>query len=273
MSRLRASARLLLLGLLLGGCRRDAQQSLTLAGSTSLQPLAERWADAFHRRRPDMRIAVQGGGSTAGVRAAMSGAAQIGMASRVLTSEESRNVRSVAVARDGIALIVHPENPVRDLSLTQIRSLYAGRIVSWGQLGGRDVRATLITREDGSGTRAAFESLVMSGHPILASALVSDSTGAVRQMVGSDPAALGYISIGLVDHSVRALRIAGVMADEANIDSGRYPLVRPFLFVLPGRGDPRTRDFMSWLAGPEARAITRGEGMLPPSPGEPHAGF
>ncbi len=256
-----------------GGCRRDARDSLTLAGSTSLQPLAERWADAYGQKHPHAQITIQGGGSTAGVRAALSGAAQIGMVSRRLTPQESRRARGVNVARDGIALIVHPENSVTSLTLLQVQRLYAGEIRSWRSLGGGSRDVTVITREEGSGTRAAFESLAMAGKAIVASALVSDSTGAVSQMVGSDPAAIGYISIGLVGPGVRALRIDGVVASESSIDSGRYPLVRPLLFVLHAASerDERVTDFIRWVTGPEGRDVTRREGMLPPRGEEPHA--
>ena len=245
-------------------CSRATQKGVTLAGSTSVQPFAEKWADAYHARHPDTPIHVQGGGSTAGVQAAISGAAQIGMSSRALTPEETARVTGIAVARDGIAIVVHPTLPANDLALEQLQAIYAGEISNWRQLGGRDVPITLITREEGSGTRAAFEALVMGGRRIAASALVQDSTGAVRQMVASDPAAIGYVSIGLVDASVKALRLHGVEATEANIDAGKYPLVRPFLFVLPSQPPAVVQDFIAWITGPEGRELTRREGLLPP---------
>jgi phosphate transport system substrate-binding protein len=274
-SRRRCAQLLLVLGVsaMASGCRRDSHNSLTLAGSTSLQPLAERWADAYSHKHPESRLTIQGGGSTAGIRAALSGAAQIGMVSRSLTAQESRRARSVNVARDGIALVVHPENSVKSLTLFQIQQLYAGEIKSWRGVGGMNRDVTVITREEGSGTRAAFESLAMGDRAIVASALVSDSTGAVSQMVGSDPAAIGYISIGLVGPGVRALSIDGIKASEESIDAGRYPLVRPFLFVLRigSEHDQRATDFMRWVTGPEGREVTRREGMLPPRDEEPHA--
>jgi phosphate transport system substrate-binding protein len=254
-------------GLLLAsaaGCSLDRKQGLTLAGSTSLQPFAEKWADAYLARHAELSIHVQGGGSTTGVQAARSGAAQIGMSSRSLTREETAHVTGIVVARDGIAIVVHPSLPVHDLELEQVRAIYAGEIRNWRSLGGRDAPITLITREEGSGTRSAFEGLVMSGQRISPSALVQDSTGAVRQMVASDPAALGYVSIGLVDSSVRALQLRGVDATEANIDAGSYPLVRPFLFVVPAESGAVVQDFIAWITGPEGRELTRREGLLPP---------
>jgi phosphate transport system substrate-binding protein len=245
-------------------CRRATDNELTLAGSTSVQPFAEKWADAYRAARPGVAIQVQGGGSTTGVQAAMSGAAQIGMASRALTAEEASRVRSVVVARDGIAIVVHPSQPASDLTLEQVRAIYTGEVRSWSQWGGGHRPVTVITREEGSGTRAAFEALVMGGRRIAASALVQDATGAVRQMVASDPAAIGFVSIGFVDPSIKALRLHGVDATEANIDRGSYPLVRPFSFVIPAQPRPGVMDFVNWITGPEGRELTRREGLLPP---------
>jgi phosphate transport system substrate-binding protein len=247
-------------------CSRAGNKGLTLAGSTSLQPFAEKWADAYRAHHPNFLIHIQGGGSTAGVQAALSGAAQIGMSSRPLTPDEGGRARGIPVARDVMAIVVHPTNPVSDLSLDQVRAIYAGELGSWRSFGGRDGSITVITREEGSGTRAALEALVMDKKRIVASALVQDSTGAVRQMVASDPRSIGYVSLGLVDASVKALRLGGVEANETNVAAGTYPLVRPFLFVItPGTHDQSATDFIDWITGPEGQELTRREGLLPPT--------
>jgi phosphate transport system substrate-binding protein len=229
-----------------------------------VQPFAERWVDAYRAGHPGLPIHVQGGGSTAGVEAAISGAAQIGMSSRRLTAAEQSRLTGVLVARDGIAVVVHPSNGVRALTMAELRALFAGRIARWRQLGGPDAEITLITREEGSGTRSAFESLVMGPERIAASALVQDSTGGVRQMVAGDPNAIGYVSLGLVDGSVRALRLDGVAPTEATIDGGGYPLVRPFFFVFAGEPTGPVKALIEWITGPEGRSLTRREGLLPP---------
>lgn len=247
------------------GCRRKARADLTLAGSTSVQPFAEAWADAYVAEHPGLTVHVQGGGSTAGVQAAVSGAAQIGLASRALTPDEAARATAVVVARDGIAVIVHAGNRVSDLTLDQVRGLYTGEITAWRGVGGAAAPVTLITREEGSGTRAAFEALVMRGRRIAAAALVQDSTGAVRQMVASDPAAVGYVALGIVDGSVKAVRIGGVVPSAVTVEAGTYPLVRPFLFVLAGSTpSAATQAFMAWMAGPSGRALLRHDGLLPP---------
>lgn len=244
-------------------CARHAGEALTLSGSTSLQPLAEKWVEEYGAKHPRLSLAVQGGGSTAGIQAAISGAAQIGLVSREPTAGERDRMSYLSVARDGIALVVHPSNVVNDLTLNEVRDLYSGRAATWHRGGSSDPAVTLITREEGSGTRAAFETLVMRGARIAAGALVQDSTGAVRQMVASDPAAIGYLSVGLVDGSVKALRLNGVAATEQNIEQAVYPLTRPFLFALRGQPDAETQRFIDWVRGPEGAAITRRAGFLP----------
>jgi phosphate transport system substrate-binding protein len=166
-----------------------------------------------------------------------------------------------------MAVVVHPTNPIGALSLADVRSLYAGDRRSWRDVGGRATPITVITREDGSGTRAAFEELVMGGRRIAASALVQDSSGSVRQMVAADPAAVGYISLGFVDATVKAVTLDGVAPSEDAIDAGRYPLVRPFLFVTVAGGGAVARGVIVWVTGPEGRALTRREGLLPPRSG------
>lgn len=251
---------------LVSACRRERTPRLTLAGSTSIQPFAETWAEVYSATRPGAVIHVQGGGSTAGIQAVESGTAEIGMSSRELLPDEAIKLRAIVVARDGIAIVLNPASCLGDLTLEEIREIYAGEIDRWSRLGGADRKITVITREEGSGTRASFEALVMNGKRITSSALVQDSTGAVRQMVANDPASIGYISLDLVDASVKPLRIDGVAPTEAAIDAGRYPVVRPFLFVIKGEPTREARDFIDWIRGPEGQALTRREGLLPPKP-------
>jgi len=252
------------LAVLAAACTGGTTRGLTLAGSTSVQPFAERWAEAYRARHPGAPIQIQGGGSTAGIQAALSGAADIGMSSRVLTDDEATRAASIVVARDGLAIVVHPTNPITDLTLADVRAVYAAQTRTWDALGAPRAAITVITREEGSGTRASFEELVMSGGRIAARALVQDSTGAVRQMVAADPAAIGYLSLGLVDQSVKALSLAGVAPGEPAIDAGTYPLVRPFLFIVAGEPRSEARAFIDWIMGPEGRALTRQDGLIPP---------
>jgi phosphate transport system substrate-binding protein len=157
--------------------------------------------------------------------------AEIGMSSRTLKPDEAELLDQIVIARDALALIVHPNNPINNLSGEQIKAIFSGTIRSWAEVGGPPAPIVLVSREAGSGTFSAFEELVMKGVPIVSSALRQGSNGAIRQIVAEDPNAIGYISLGIVDQTVKALSIDGVQPATTNVESKRYKLVRPFLFV------------------------------------------
>jgi phosphate transport system substrate-binding protein len=242
------------------GCQRQ-QAGVTVAGSTSVEPFAELLAEEYMLHHPKSRIYVQGGGSTAGIEAVRSHAAHIGMSSRSLMAEE-KNLYAVTIAKDAIAIIVHPENPMTDLSLLQIRQVFAGKIRNWSEIGGHLRPIVLVTREEGSGTREAFQKMVMEKEEINLEALVQDSNGAIRQVVGSDPNAIGYISLGLVNETVKTLKIAGVEPNLKNIFYGHYRFVRPFLFVFNGKPEGEANSFLEFVLSPEAQELLRKEGLV-----------
>ncbi len=242
--------------------RGNSGTEIIVAGSTSVQPFADRWAEAFLKSRPGCFVNVQGGGSSAGIQAALSGAADIGTSSRELKPDE-RSLNEIVVARDGLAVIVHPSNPVRGLSREEVRLVFSGEIPSWKYLGGEDRAITVVTREEGSGTRGAFQELVMGKVRIARGAIVEDSNGTVREIVAGDPNAIGYISLGLVSERVRALPLDGAIPGEAAIRDGSYKLIRPFLFVTQGPPKGICRDFVEFVLSPEGQELIRKEGLLP----------
>jgi len=242
------------------GCQRR-QAGVTVAGSTSVEPFAELLAEEYMLKHPESHIYVQGGGSTAGIEAVKSHAAHIGMSSRSLMSDE-QNLYAVTIAKDAIAVIVHPENPITDLSLVQIRQVFTGKIRNWSEVGGRHRPIVLVTREEGSGTREAFQKMVMEKEEINLEALVQDSNGAIRQVVGNDPNAIGFISLGLVNKTVKALMIAGVEPNLRNIVQGHYRLVRPFLFVFNSKPEGEANLFLEFVLSPEAQELLQKEGLV-----------
>ena len=181
--------------------------------------------------------------------AARTGAANIGMASRFLLPNE-KDLYPVMIAKDAIAIIVHPTNPVSNLSLLQVSKIFSGKIRNWKEVGGNSHPIVLVTREEGSGTREAFQKFVMKKEEISLEALVQDSNGAIRQVVSSDPNAIGYISLGLVNDKVKALKISGVEPDHAHIENGKYTLVRPFLFVFNGKPEGEAKAFLEFVLSP-----------------------
>jgi phosphate transport system substrate-binding protein len=249
------------------GCQKP-KGGLTVAGSTSVEPFAELLAEEYMRLHPDAHVYVQGGGSTAGVEAARSHAADIGMSSRSLLPDE-KDLSAVMIAKDAIALIVHPENHIRNLSLAQARDVFSGKIKRWIELGGPDHPIVLVTREEGSGTREAFQKFVMGKEEINLAALVQDSNGAIRQVVSGDPNAIGYISLGLVNEKVRAIGISGVEASLSNIEKGSYTLVRPFLFLFNGAPAGEAKAFADFVLSPPAQDILSKEGLVSVQPSAP----
>ncbi len=244
-------------------CRGDRSQTdLTLAGSTSIQPFADKLAEVFMEKRPGMGVNVQGGGSSAGIQACKSGACQIGMSSRELKNDE-KDLFEIVIARDGLAIIIHPSNPVRGVKLAEVKQIFSGDLGNWKFLGGEDREMTVVTREEGSGTRGAFQELVMGKTRIYQGAITEDSNGTVREIVAHDPYSIGFISLGLVNEQVRALELDGVVGNEAHIRDGSYKLVRPFLFLSPGEPTGLAKEFVDFVLSDEGQTLIKKEGLLP----------
>ncbi|MGQ9694635.1 MAG: phosphate ABC transporter substrate-binding protein [Thermodesulfobacteriota bacterium] len=245
----------------LWSCHRP-QATLTVVGSTSVQPFAEILAEEFMKRYPQEKIFVQGGGSSAGIQAVMSEACPLGMSSRNLTPAE-KTLLAIPIAYDAIAVIVHRQNPLTNLTKIQIQKIFSGQIKNWQELGGENRSITLVTREEGSGTREAFQHLIMEDKEISLAALVQDSNGAIRQVVGDDAHAIGYISLGLLNEKVKAVQIDGVEPNLENIRRQRYKIVRPFLFVLKKEPTGVIKDFLNFILSADGQKILAREGLMP----------
>jgi phosphate transport system substrate-binding protein len=249
-----------ILPFLQGGCQKP-QGGLTVVGSTSVQPFAEVLAEEYMSHHSRGKIYVQGGGSSAGIQAVRTEAAEVGMSSRALMPDE-RDLIPVPIAYDAIAIIVHPSNPLTDLSVDQIKGIFSRQITNWREAGGRNHPLTLVTREEGSGTRESFQHLIMGKTEISLAALVQDSNGAIRQVVADDPHAIGYISLGLVNDRVKALKIDGVEANVENIKKRRYKFVRPFLFVFKTQPQGMASNFLNYILSPDGQKLLVQEGLV-----------
>jgi phosphate transport system substrate-binding protein len=258
--RLWGTAAVLALGTLLGACGRGG--SVTLAGSTAFQPFAEKLADKYNDLHPDANVTVQGGGSALGISAAINGAAQIGMADLVDLPPDASVLEAYVAARDGIAVVVNPANPVSDLSMSKIRDIYRGAIWNWKELGGPDAPITVVSRESGSGTRSSFES-ILGKFDLNVDAIIQDSNGTVRETVANDERAIGYISFGLVSRKIKALTVDGVACEKALIVEGKYRLVRPIYLLTLGESSGYVKAFIDFVLGPEGQASIEADGLIP----------
>ncbi len=261
--------KLLLMAALMGivcvsafGCSRSSNQAITLAGSTAFQPFAEKLAEHYMQTQPSVRINVQGGGSAVGIQSALSGSADIGMADLLELPQEAKELRSTTVARDGIAIIVSPQNIVQNLSAEQAHDIFVGKIANWKDLGGMDAVIRVVSREDGSGTRRSFDKMVLKDAKLAASALFQNSNGTIREAVASEPKAIGYLSIGLVDSRVKAVSFNGVAPTNQNVKANKYPLARPVYFLTKGEIKPNVQAFIDYVLSDEAQNTLEKEGLI-----------
>ena len=260
-----------------GNNSKIAKTRITIAGSTSVQPYIGLISEEYEKKFMSVTVNVQGGGSSNGIKAVIDGTADIGMSSRALKPDEAEKLDYIVIARDGLVLITHKDNPVDRLSIEQVRGIYSGKITDWGEVGGESGRAFhLFTREAGSGTRMVFEEEIMTftneeGEEIVltitAESMVLNSNGAIKAMVSGDLNALGFISLGMVDDTVRGLQLDGVAPTLENVNKGVYRLYREFLLVLNPQisysDSNAINDFINFILSEDGREILVNESLVP----------
>lgn len=244
--------------------------TITLVGSTSVEKLAISLGDLYRQQHPNVTIDVQAPGSGAGIKAAAAGTADIGMSSRGLKDSEKEGLNPVVIANDGIAVVVHADNPVSDLSSEQISGIFKGEITNWKDVGGIDKEILLVTREQGSGTRSAFEELLElvaeDGKSLISEdkAISVDSTNGVAQNVRDKDNAIGYISLGSLTDADKAIAVDGVDCTPDNVKSGSYSIARPFLLITKGEPQGEVKSFLDFVMGAEGQAEVSGHGYVSP---------
>lgn len=245
----------------------DLSGKITLAGSTSMEKLANAMAEAFMEKYPNVTVAPEFTGSGAGLESLAKGTVDIGDASRALSDDEKAGgaVENI-VAIDGIAVITDSENAVSDITSEQLAQIYTGEITNWSDLGGADEQIVVIGREAGSGTRDAFEEL-NDVKDACKYAQELDSTGAVLAKVAATPGAIGYVSLDVVDDTVKALQLNSVDATEDNILAGTYVLQRPFVMATMGEISEQNdlvKAFFDFIHSEEGQQVITSVGLIIP---------
>ena len=239
--------------------------TVSMAGSTSMEKLANAVAESFMSKYPDVTVTAEFTGSSAGVEAVTAGSVDIGNSSRALKDEEkAAGVVENIVAIDGIAVIVDPANTVKDLTKDQLISIYKGETKHWSELGGADAPIVVVGREAGSGTRGAFEELLKI-EDACAYASELDSTGAVIAKVASTPGAIGYASLDAVNETVAAVALEGVEPTVENIKAGNYFLSRPFVMATKGEISGQSaavQELFAYLGSDEGKEVIKGVGLI-----------
>lgn len=240
--------------------------TITMAGSTTIQPLAEKFAEAYMTDHTNVRIDVQGGGSSVGVKAAGEQTANIGMASREVKESELTEFPGInvfTVARDGIAIIGDPNLSVDNLTIEQIKGIFGGTITNWKEVGGEDANIIVVSREEGSGTRAAFEEMVLGEEVLITeTAILQPSNGSIRTTISTTPNSIGYLSFGYLDDSIKPVSVEGVAPTEANASNGTYPIVRPLNLITFGEPTGELKAFVDYMLSEAGQAIVVAEGYL-----------
>jgi len=242
--------------------------TVSVIGSTSVGPLAEELAQAFEDKNPDVQVDVQAIGSTQGIQAANEGTADIGTSSRELKEEEKAyglDVKTIAI--DGIAVVVHPSNKVKDLTAENIQKIFKGEITNWKDVGGDDKPIQLVIRESGSGTRGAFEELLELEEKQSdgtkkslvkeEGSIVANKNGEVKTNVSTKENSIGYISMGIVDNTVQAVKVDGVDASVENIKNKTYSLWRPFIMVTKGEPKAPAKAYLDFILSDEGQEIVK----------------
>ncbi|HEY4689284.1 MAG TPA: phosphate ABC transporter substrate-binding protein [Anaerolineae bacterium] len=281
--------RFLLLGLLvITGCAGCARAQSSLSGVTTIENigsdtivnLALAWAEAYQQQHPDVRIAVTGGGSGTGIASLINGTADIANASRAIKPEERQEASGaqpyeIEIARDAIAVIVHPANPVDALTLQQISDIFSGKITNWKDLGGEDRPIVLLSRETNSGTHVFFlEQVVRLGQKenktlFSPDTLLLPSSEGITAEIRQNVNAIGYDGLGYVTPDVKTIAVAAtpgkpfVLPGIESVNDGSYPIARPLYMYTRGEPAGAIKEYIDWILGPDGQAIVAELGFVP----------
>jgi len=260
----------------LAACSRQSQQanSIQIKGSDTMVNLGQAWAEAFMQAHSKVSVAVTGGGSGTGIAALLSNTCDIAELSRELKPEEIAmakekgfDPKQITVALDGLAVVVHPSNPLSQLTMEQLAAVFSGAVTNWQEIGGADLPIVVLSREVNSGTHVYFKEHVLrrgqqeSQVEFAANALMLSSSQAIADEVDQNPGAIGYYGMGYISPREKALAIAKdansafIQPTIENVVSNAYPISRPLLMV--SRGQPRglVADFLNFVLSPEGQKI------------------
>jgi phosphate transport system substrate-binding protein len=250
---------------------------LAIFGSTTLLPVAQKAVEAFQKRQPGIKTSLNGGGSLSGINALTDGYGDIAMSSRVLTKEEKEKLqkkkiatKETIVAWDGIIPITHPSNPVKDLTLAQLKDIYTGKITDWKQVGGKQGAIVIFARDFTSGTHEAWAELVLNNEPVVKSAQEKSSSEAIMEAVATTPNAIGYDGMGYVEENKR-VKIVSVDGREASVSSildKSYKISRPLYFFTREKPNTAVVEFLNFITSAEGQTLVKEAKFVPiPHPG------
>jgi phosphate transport system substrate-binding protein len=245
--------------------------NLVIKGSTTVLPIAQKVAEAYMQQNPDVKISISGGGSGNGIKALIDGSTDIADSSRFIKDNEVKLAVEkgeypvpFAVAYDCIVPVVHPSNSVMNLTIDQLKAIYAGEVKNWKEVGGPDSPMVVISRDTSSGTYEVWHEKVMNKERIFPGALLQASNGAIVQAVSKNKNAVGYIGLGYLDKSVKPVMVNGIKGSEETTLNGTYPISRPLFMFTNGWPTGDALNFINFVLHPEKGQKYVGEaGFVP----------
>ncbi|MBW2631629.1 MAG: phosphate ABC transporter substrate-binding protein [Deltaproteobacteria bacterium] len=247
-----------------------AGNTIVIKGSTTVLPVAQASAEMYMKSHPSVNISISGGGSGNGIKALIDGTTDIGNTSRFIKPKEIKlaNEKGVypvphRVAMDAIIPIVHKDNPVNNLTIEQLSLIYQGKIKNWKEVGGNNLKIVVVSRDTSSGTYEVWEKKVLHKAKVTPRAQLQASNGAVVQSVSKNKYAIGYIGLGYLNKSLKAIDVNGIEATMANALSGKYPVSRPLFMFTKGWPKGTVSDFINFILSKTGQDIIKKEGYVP----------
>lgn len=259
----------LLSGIVLAACSRDTGNKIVIKGSTTVLPITQKAAEEY-RKQNKVSITIEGSGSGNGIKALIDGTCNIANSSREMKEKELQSakekgiaVKEIAVAVDMIVPVINPGNPVKNLTMDQLKGIYDGTIKNWKQVGGKDENIVVISRDTSSGTYEIWHEKVMKNADVAKDALLQASNGAIVSAIAGNPKAIGYIGYGYIDKTVKALTVSGVEPTLENGKSGKFPVSRKlYMYVDQNKVTGEAQKFIDYLLGVDGQKLVTEAGFI-----------
>ena len=259
----------LLSGIVFAACSRDTGNKIVIKGSTTVLPITQKAAEEY-RKQNKVSITIEGSGSGNGIKALIDGTCNIANSSREMKEKELQSakekgiaVKEIPVAIDMIVPVVNPGNPVKNITMDQLKGIYGGTIKNWKQVGGKDENIVVISRDTSSGTYEIWHEKVMKNADVAKDALLQASNGAIVSAIAGNPKAIGYIGYGYIDKTVKALTVSGVEPTLENGKSGKFPVSRKlYMYVDQNKVTGEAQKFIDYLLGADGQKLVTEAGFI-----------
>lgn len=248
-----------------GGNSKD-KVTISISGSTSVGPLMGKLAEKYENENSNISIEINEVGSSAGIKDTINGVSEIGMSSRELKSEEESSVKGTTIAYDGIAIITNKNNPIKNITIEQIKDIYTGKITNWNEIeGGKDAPIVVVSREEGSGTRDAFQEIIgYKSEDLEPNTMIANATGAVKQTVIGNENSIGFVSFEYLDDEVNVVNVENVEPKAEEVQAGKYKISRPFIVVSKeGTLSEEGQKFIEFILSEEGQAMVKDNKAIP----------